>query len=195
MVAILNPIQMCSKPLALKCSNDVAKTWPLGHGGKSISGNMGPLVPSVCDAKAHGFDDVLWLLDNYVKECTVLNVFVLQQSRLGHMELVTPPDDSCIMNGVMRRTLLDMRAEIEQRFGLQLVERQISITEIINANKEGRLHEMFGAATHCDLMPVHRLVYRDTSLHLKPGKVCRELNSILRGTIRGDDAKWIVPFE
>ena len=111
------------------------------------------------------------------------------------MELVTPPDDSCIMNGVMRRTLLDMKNDIEARFGVKVVERQISITEVINANKEGRLFEMFGAATHCDLLPIHRLVYRDTSLHLKPGKVCRELNEVVRGTMRGDDEKWITPFE
>jgi branched-chain amino acid aminotransferase len=25
----------------------------------------------------NGFDDVLWLLDDYIKECTVLNFFVL----------------------------------------------------------------------------------------------------------------------
>jgi branched-subunit amino acid aminotransferase/4-amino-4-deoxychorismate lyase len=39
---------------------------------------MGPLVPAVSDAKNNGFDDVLWLLDGYIKECTVLNVFILQ---------------------------------------------------------------------------------------------------------------------
>jgi branched-subunit amino acid aminotransferase/4-amino-4-deoxychorismate lyase len=36
---------------------------------------MGPLVPAVSDAKSNGFDDVLWLLDDYIKETTALNVF------------------------------------------------------------------------------------------------------------------------
>ena len=59
-------------------------------------------MPSVTDAKMNGFDDVLWLLDDYIKEMTILNVFILQRSRLGHMELITPPDDGCILNGVAR---------------------------------------------------------------------------------------------
>jgi branched-subunit amino acid aminotransferase/4-amino-4-deoxychorismate lyase len=31
----------------------------------------------VADAKANGFDDVLWMLDDYVQEMTILNVFFL----------------------------------------------------------------------------------------------------------------------
>lgn len=78
LIALLNPIQLKTAPLSLKCSTSQAKNWPLGHGSFRISGNMGPLVPAVSDAKNNGFDDVLWLLDGYVKECTVLNVFILQ---------------------------------------------------------------------------------------------------------------------
>lgn len=75
-IGLLNPIQVKSKPISLKCSSQ-AKNWPLGHGSFRISGNMGPLVPYVSDAKSNGFDDVLWLMDDYIKECTVLNVFII----------------------------------------------------------------------------------------------------------------------
>lgn len=77
LVALLNPIQTKVHPISLKCSTNVVKSWPLGHGEHRISGNMGPLVPSVSEAKSNGFDDVLWLLDDYIKECTQLNVFIL----------------------------------------------------------------------------------------------------------------------
>lgn len=130
---------------------------------------MGPLVPYVADAKSNGFDDVLWLLDDYIKECTVLNVFVLQQSRFGWMELLTPPDDTCIMNGITRRTILDMKEQIEKTYDLKVVEREISIKEVINSSKEGRLFEVFGGSTHCHLMPFSRIVYQDTTVQLKGG--------------------------
>ena len=91
----------------------VNKNWPLGHGEFRLSGNLGPLVPIVADAKNNGFDDVLWLLDDYVKEMTILNVFMLQMSRYGHIELLTPPDDGCILNGVTRQTILDMKDDIK----------------------------------------------------------------------------------
>lgn len=84
---------------------------------------MGPLVPAVSDAKSNGFDDVLWLLDGYIKECTVLNVFILQFSRYGWLELITPPEDTCIMNGVTRQTIIDMKEHIESTFSLKMVER------------------------------------------------------------------------
>lgn len=43
----------------------------MGHGNYRISGNFGPCIPSVTDAKNNGFDDVLWLIDDYVEEMTI----------------------------------------------------------------------------------------------------------------------------
>lgn len=80
---ILNPTVFKSKNLAVKCSEDVHKNWPLGHGQYTISGNLGALVPYVSAAKKNGFDDVLWLLDDFVQEMTVLNVFFILQDRYG----------------------------------------------------------------------------------------------------------------
>lgn len=94
------------------------KNWPLGHGRYRISGNFGPILPTVTDAKDNGFDDVLWLLDDYVKEMSNQNVFVLQQSRFGHVELLTPPDDGCIHDGLLRKTILELKDEILNRFGV-----------------------------------------------------------------------------
>ena len=163
---MLNPVLLKHKPISLKCSYNVNKNWPLGHGQFRVSGNLGPLMPSVTDAKMNGFDDVLWLLDDYIKEMTILNVFMLQQSRYGNMELITPPDDGCILNGVNRQTILDMADKVEAELGCKVVERQISIHELINSDKEDRLISMFGVSTHCPLLPVNRVCYKDTTLML-----------------------------
>ncbi len=100
--AILSPNAHKPKDLKVKCGYN--KNWPMGHGAYSISGNFGPLIPVIKDARDHGCDDVLWLLDDYVKEMTILNFFVLQKSRMGGvLELVTPSnEDGCIFNGVPR---------------------------------------------------------------------------------------------
>lgn len=158
---------------------------------------MGPLVPYISDAKANGFDDVLWLLDDYVKEMTALNIFILQQSRFGYMELITPPQDTCIMNGVTRQTIIDMKDEIEQKFDLKVQERQVSIHEVINSSKEGRLFEIFGGATHCSMLPVQRIVYQDSTIMLKHGQVCKDLCKMVNDAMTGpsQNNKWITPFE
>lgn len=109
MFAIISPSRMKNNPIKIKCAHGVYKNWPLGHGEFRISGNLGPLVPTVHEAKQNGFDDVLWMLDDYIKELTILNVFVLWKSRYGDIELITPNSDGCIYNGVMRRSIVDLK--------------------------------------------------------------------------------------
>lgn len=103
------------------------------------------------DARANGYDDVLWLLDEYLKEMTVLNVFTLWKNRFGEKELVTPINDGCIFNGTVRQTILDIADEIQKETGVKVVERQISIHEITNAYNEDRLFEFFGGATSSNI--------------------------------------------
>lgn len=105
--AIVNPTTLKNKNLKVKCAYNVYKNWPLGHGQFRISGNLGPLVPQIMNARANGYDDVLWLLDDYLKELTVLNVFAFIKSRYGVLELITPPDDGCIFNGSIRRSIIE----------------------------------------------------------------------------------------
>ena len=166
LLAYVNPILLSHKPISLKCSTNVYKNWPLGHGSHRISGNTGPLMPTIADAKNNGFSDVLWLLDDYIKEMSILNVFVLIQSRYGHLELITPPNDGCIVNGVTRKSIVEMGQMIFDKWGVKVVEREMSIHEMIAAGREDRLLEMFGAATHRSIMPIERVVYRDTIMKL-----------------------------
>jgi len=49
--AIMNPTTLRHRNLSVKCSYHINKNWPLGHGQYTIGGNLGPLVPSISDAK------------------------------------------------------------------------------------------------------------------------------------------------
>ena len=60
-----------------------------------------------------------------------------------------------------------MTADIKEKFDVDVIERRVSIHEVIQADKEGRLVEMFGASTHCPLLNISRVVYRDTTMDLK----------------------------
>jgi branched-chain amino acid aminotransferase len=200
-IAICTPVLVHTndRPLALKCSTDVKRNWPLGHGRYRLAGNYGPILPSITDAKDNGFDDVLWLLDDYVKEMTNMNVFVLQQSRYGNLELLTPPDDGCIHNGVMRKSVLELAPELKKRFNVDTVERQFSIQELINSNKEGRLLEMFGTSISTTIRQVQRVCYRDTTLILNEhtgGKFSKAIYEMIFGIMSGDSSHpWVTKFE
>jgi len=112
-LCFLCPAFMKNKNLSVKCSDGVNKNWPLGHGQYTLGGNLGPLVPSITEAKNNGFDDVLWLLDEYVQEMTVLNTFFVIQNRYGEVEMITPPDNGTILPGVPRKSILQLESQIK----------------------------------------------------------------------------------
>lgn len=75
-IVVLNPTTLRHKALSVKCSDgSTNKNWPMGHAQYSLGGNLGPLVPAVAEARRNGFDDILWMLDDYVQEMSILNVF------------------------------------------------------------------------------------------------------------------------
>lgn len=72
---------------------------------------------------------------------------------------------------------------------------------MIEADKEGRLVEMFGASTHCPLMPIKRVCYRDTTMTLgqheiKKDQFSKDLNDFLVSLMMADaEHPWITKLE
>jgi branched-subunit amino acid aminotransferase/4-amino-4-deoxychorismate lyase len=56
-------------------------------------------------------------------------------------------DNGCILPNTIRNSILELESQIKTDKGIKVVERDISIHEIINANKEGRLIEVIGCST------------------------------------------------
>lgn len=193
--AIINPTTLRPKTLKLKCSANIFKNWPLGHGSYRVSSNFGPLIPTIADAKNNGFDDVLWLLDGFVKEMTYINIWMVWKSRFGQIELVTPPNDGCIFNGSVRKSILELADEIYKESGVKVVERDFSINELISAYHEGRTLEFFGGSTSCNIQPINRIVYEDQSIEFKETKFASYLNNKMTSIMSGPaDHKWITSF-
>jgi len=96
-------------------------------------------------------------------------------------------------------TILELADKIQKELGVKVSERQFSIHELINSGKEGRLLSMFGASTHCPLMPINRVCYRDTTILLDEpiGKDFNEkLNKMMVDVMTGDASHpWITPME
>ena len=88
---------------------------------------------------------------------------------------------------------------IQESLGVQVEARQISIHELINSDKEGRLQSMFGVSTHCPLLPINRVCYRDTTMDLcqESGKQFNEaMNKLLVDMMVMDPPHpWITPME
>lgn len=149
-----NVIQQSSKARPglrlLASKEDNVRAWPGGFGYAKVGANYGPSLLAQGEAKARGFDQVLWLLGNdcSVTEAGASNFFVvLKTAGEGKMQLVTAPlHDKIILDGVTRRSVLELARE---RLGkeIEVVERNYTMNEVKNAAEEGRLLEAFAAGT------------------------------------------------
>ena len=142
----------------LASKEDTTRAWPGGFGYAKVGANYGPSLIAQAEAKARGFDQVLWLLG---KECNVTeagasNFFVVWRTGAGKLQLVTAPlDDKIILDGVTRRSVLQLARE---RLGgdLEIVERKFTMSEVEDAVGGSRLLEAFAVGTAVRCPPFHR---------------------------------------
>ena len=99
---------------------------------------------------------------------------------------------------------MDLAPIIKDKFNVDCVERKVSIHEVIQADKEDRLVEMFGASTHCPLLNIDRVVYRDTTMklagngdkHLAQKDFTRALDKCLVNLMTGPTSHpWVTALE
>ena len=98
--------------LKLLASQNSVRAWPGGFGFAKLGANYGPSLMANGEARARGYDQVLWLLNGMVTEAGASNFFVVWRSKQGKLQLVTAPlGDKIILDGVTRRSILQLARE------------------------------------------------------------------------------------
>lgn len=139
--------------MKLLASQEGVRAWPGGFGFAKVGANYGPSLMANSEARARGYDQVLWLLDGVVTEAGASNFFVVWRSKEGKLQLVTAPlGDKIILDGVTRRSILQLARErlTDGTSGLdpiEIVERKFTMDEVAEVVKEGRMVEAFAAGT------------------------------------------------
>ncbi|MCR5833562.1 MAG: branched-chain amino acid aminotransferase [Selenomonadaceae bacterium] len=114
-----------------------------------------------------GFDQVLWLdgVDRkYIEEVGSMNILFKIN---GEIVSPSPQIQNSILDGITRRTV----NQIAKSWGMNVVERRISIDEIIASQEDGRLEEVFGSGTAAVISPVGVLRYKDIDYTVGNGKI------------------------
>ncbi|MFS4494495.1 branched-chain amino acid aminotransferase [Maribacter sp. 2308TA10-17] len=131
-----------------------------GVGYAKAGGNYaGQFYPTQL-AKAKGYQQVVWTDDNThenIEEAGAMNIFV----RIGDT-LITGPTSDRILDGITRKSVL----EIAAAEGIKTEVRTITVSEVVEASKNGSLKEMFGAGTAAVISPIAGFGYRDTDYDL-----------------------------
>lgn len=139
----------------LASQNDTVRAWPGGFGFAKVGANYGPSLMAQQEARSLGYDQILWLFgdDAKVTEAGASNFFVLIRSKeTEKLELITAPlGNKIILDGVTRRSVLQLArerlADSKILEPVEVVERQYTMTDIVDASNEGRLIECFACGT------------------------------------------------
>jgi len=162
------------KPTGLKllASQNGVRAWPGGFGFAKLGANYGPSLMATGEARARGYDQVLWLLNGQVTEAGASNFFVVWRTNEGQLQLVTAPlGDKIILDGVTRRSILQLaRERLSKSVGelaqLEVVERQFTMHDVVEAIKEGRMMEAFAAGTAYFVSGVSTISYDDRDFQI-----------------------------
>jgi branched-chain amino acid aminotransferase len=131
-----------------------------GVGFAKAGGNYaGQFYPTQL-AVAKGYNQVIWTDDTeheYIEEAGAMNIFV----RINDT-LITGPTSDRILDGITRKSII----EIAEKEGIPVEVRKITVTEVVNAAKEGTLKEMFGAGTAAVISPISAFGFKDTDYEL-----------------------------
>jgi branched-chain amino acid aminotransferase len=145
--------------MKLLASQNGVRAWPGGFGFAKVGANYGPSLMASGEARARGYDQVLWLLDGQVTEAGASNFFVVWRSREGKVQLVTAPLGSkVILDGVTRRSILQLSRErltgqVQNDLEpVEIVERKFTMDDVVDAVQEGRIIEAFAAGTAVSIL-------------------------------------------
>jgi branched-chain amino acid aminotransferase len=153
-----------SAPLDVLVAEEHVRAFPGGTGAVKAAGNYAPALVMDIEARRAGFHTVMWLDGvhrKYVEECGVMNVFFVIDD-----EIVTPALNGSILPGVTRDSALTLLREM----GFSVVERLVSIDEVLSAHQRGSLRECFGTGTVANLTQVRRIRYRGHDIVLPPAE-------------------------
>lgn len=81
--------------------------------------------------------------------------------------VVTPMLDGSILRGITR----DSALQVLRKFGYKVEERHITIDEVVEAYKNGKLDEAFGTGTAAVVSPVGTIAYKDLVMTINDGKM------------------------
>lgn len=182
----LNPVKIYVEPSYVRAVRG-------GMGCAKTGGNYAASLKAQQDAQ--GYSQVLWLDGierKYIEEVGAMNVFFV----IGD-EIVTPELQGSILPGITRKSTI----ELLKSWGLNVVERRLSIFEVEEAAKDGSLKEMFGTGTAAVISPVGELKYKDDVIIINNNeigpisqKVYNNITGIQAGKIE-DTFGWTVKVE
>jgi branched-chain amino acid aminotransferase len=135
-----------------------------GTGDIKAAGNYAGSLYATRGAIEMGYTQVLWLDGvelKYVEEVGTSNIFFV----VGD-DLITPPLSGSILPGITRDSVI----KLARSWGINVLEKRLSIDEVLEANACGKLKEIFASGTAAIVSPVGQIFCRDKEYEINGGE-------------------------
>jgi len=152
-------------PIKIWVTREYVRAVRGGVGEAKTPGNYAASLLAGDEAHRRGYTQVLWLdgvEGKYLEEVGSMNIFFVIKG-----EIVTPELNGSILPGVTRDSVI----QLARHWNIPLVERRISIDELMQAHADGSLDEIFGSGTAAVISPVGEIKYGDQVITVADGKV------------------------
>jgi branched-chain amino acid aminotransferase len=163
-------------PVSIYVSDAYVRAVRGGTGEAKTAGNYAASLAAQVEAKEKGYSQVLWLdaiERRYVEEVGTMNIFFVLDGKV-----CTSPLEGTILPGVTRDSVIHMCRD----WGLEMVERPISIDEVCQGARSGALRECFGTGTAAIVSPVGNICYKGEVFAIGDGQT-GELSNRLYDTL------------
>ena len=182
-------------PVKIYVEDTYVRTVRGACGFTKTGGNYATSIKAQVIAHERGYSQVLWLdgvEQKYIEEVGSMNIFFKIDG-----EVVTPMLNGSILSGITRMSTI----ELLKKWGIPVSERKISIQEVYDAYKAGKLEECFGTGTAAIISPVGELRWEEHVMNVNNnqiGEVTQRIFDTITGIQTGkleDELGWVVTVD
>jgi branched-chain amino acid aminotransferase len=175
-----------AEPVSVKIEEHYTRAAEGGVGRAKTAGNYAASLYPTKLANNEGFHQLIWTdgkEHKYIEESGTMNLVLVIDG-----VILTPSEDSdTILRSVVKRSVVDLA----KQWGLPVEERRISVEEVVQAIREGRLTDAFGAGTAATIAPIAKIGFRGEVFELpavETRAVSKRIKAYLDGIKSGDVA-------
>ena len=182
-------------PVKIMIEDEDVRAVRGGTGYAKCGGNYAASYRAGEKAAKKGYSQVLWLDGverKYIEEVGAMNVMFKIDG-----VVVTPELLGSVLPGITRKSCI----ELLKAKGFKVEERRISVDELFEAAKSGRLEEAWGTGTAAVVSPIGELIFKDKEYKINNfeiGKTTQMLYDTLTSIQWGkapDEHNWIVKID
>ena len=141
--------------ISVKIEEKYSRAAKGGVGYAKAAGNYAAAFYPTKLAIEQGFQQIIWTDSNNhnaIEEAGTMNLFFV----IGD-KLITSPTSDSILDGITRKSII----ELAKFHDIDVLEREITIDEILKEHKSGNLKEIFGSGTAVVVLPIKSFGHRD----------------------------------